>query len=88
MIYRDDLDAMNHAITVDLEHAQLIVRITGPPKEVEAEEIIKSLGIYIVSKALLSKDWIRYTLSVKDMRDAALKLTEKGFVVKGINALP
>jgi hypothetical protein len=29
-----------------------------------------------------------YTLNIKDMREVALILTEHGFAVEGINALP
>jgi len=36
----------------------------------------------------LSTYWVLFKLNVRDMRDAALKLTEHGFTVKGINALP
>jgi hypothetical protein len=51
--------------------------------------MIEDLGVRIIeTKHLSSNNWVLLKLDVKDMRGIALKLTEHGFFIKGINALP
>ena len=51
--------------------------------------MIENLGVRIIeTKHLSSNNWALLKLDVKDMRDVALKLTEHGFFIKGINTLP
>ena len=89
MTYEEDPEDLDHKIKADGNYAQLIIKITDfSISDREAEKLIESLGINIVSKRSLSMSWVIFTLNVRDMRDAALKLTEHGFTVKGINALP
>jgi len=89
MTYKEDSEDFDHRIKADRRHAQILIRTTDLPRsDKEAEKLIESLGINIVSKSRFSTNWILFILNVRDMRDAALKLTERGFTVKGINAMP
>jgi hypothetical protein len=89
MVYDETLEEVGHEIKADRGHAQILLRITDSSKfDAEAERIVEDLGIHIIEKSYLSTQWILFKLDVRDMRNAALKLTEHGFVIKGINALP
>jgi hypothetical protein len=89
MSYEEDPERLNQKIRADGRYAQIFIRMTDSQKsEKEAEKIVESLGIHIISKSVISEDWILFKLDVNDMREAALRLTEHGFSVKGINALP
>jgi hypothetical protein len=89
MTYEESLEELDVEIKADRRYAQILIKITDLLKsDKEAENIIESLGAHIVAKTRLSPYWVLFTLNVRDMRDAALKLTEHGFIVKGINALP
>jgi hypothetical protein len=84
------LEELNQEVKADRTHAQILIKITPSSKALEeAKRIIEDSGVHIIeTKHLSTNHWILLRLDVKDMRDAALKLTEHGFVIKGINALP
>lgn len=87
MISEEDWEKFNSEIKPNGRYAQILIKIDySTICEKEIEKIIQSLKINIVSKIKLSKDCILYKLNEKDMREAVLKLTEHGFIVKGINA--
>jgi hypothetical protein len=89
MTYEEDPEDLDHQIKADQRYAQILIKTTDFSRsDKEAEKLIEGLGVNIVSKTRLSTYWVLFTLNVRDMRDAALKLTEHGFTVKGINALP
>lgn len=89
MVYDETLEEVGHEIKADRGHAQILLRITDSSKfEAEAERIVEDLGVHIIEKSYPSTQWILFKLDVRDMRNVALKLTEHGFVIKGINALP
>ena len=89
MTYEEDPEDLDFKIKADGRYAQILIKFTDFSRsDKEAEKLIESLGMHIVSKSRLSMYWVLFTLNVRDMRDAALKLTERGFIVKGINALP
>jgi len=87
--YEENSKELDLEIKPDRRYAQILIKITDSSiSDKEAERLMESLGVHIVSKSRLSTYWVLFTLNVRDMRDAALKLTEHGFTVKGINALP
>jgi len=75
-------------INTDPNYSKILIKVLNPTTEEIVDGIIKSLGLEIISKNRPSKDWMVYTLNIKDMREVALILTEHGFAVEGINALP
>ena len=88
MGYEEILEDVGPEVEADRNHAQILLKITKSLKsDVEAEKIVKGLGVHVIEKCYLSTYWVLLKLDVKDMRDVALKLTEQGFVIKGINAL-
>ena len=89
MVYEKTLEEVGQEIKADRSHAQILLRITDSSKfDAEAERIVEDLGIRIIEKSYLSTQWILFKLDVRDMRNVALKLTEHGVLIKGINALP
>jgi len=78
----------NIEVKADTNHAQILIEVNSSENYEEARKIIEFLGIHITETKHLSSNWVLYKLDVKDMRDVALKLTEHGFFIKGINALP
>jgi hypothetical protein len=89
MVYRKTLEEVGYEIEADRNHAQIVLKITDSSKsDAEAEKIVKDLGVHVIEKSHLSTHWVLFKLDVKDMINVALKLTEYGFVIKGINALP
>jgi hypothetical protein len=88
MNQEETLEELGYEIKADKGHAQILLKMADPPRsDEEAVKIIESLGIHVVEKNLLSTSWVLFKLNVRDMRNAALKLTEHGFFIKGINAL-
>jgi|GEM_PF-2002812 len=75
-------------INTDPNYSKILIQVLNPTTEEIVDGIIKSLGLEIISKNRLSMNWMVYTLNIKDMREVALILTEHGFAVEGINALP
>lgn len=89
MTYEEDREELDFEIKPDRRYAQILIKITDSSiSDKEAEKLIEGLGINIISKSRHSTYWVLLKLNLKDMREAALKLTEHGFTVKGINALP
>ena len=89
MIQEETLEELGYEVKADKRYAQILVKITDPSRsDVDAEKIIEVLGVHVVEKNPLSTSWVLLKLDVKDMRNVALKLTEYGFFIKGINALP
>jgi hypothetical protein len=88
MVKQTGLEEFNHEVKVDKNHAQILIEITDSPNTFEeAKKIIKDLGVRIIeTKRLSLNNWVLFKLDVKDMRDVALKLTEHGFFINGINA--
>lgn len=83
-------EGFNHEVKADKHHSQILIKNTPSSKTFEeAKRIIEDFGVRIIeTKHLSSNNWVLLKLDVKDMRDVALKLTEHGFFIKGINALP
>jgi hypothetical protein len=80
---------LNQKIKAEKTYSQILIYVTNSSKLLgEAKEVIQSLGIRIVEVKHLSPNWVLLKLDVKDAREVALKLTEQGFLMKGINALP
>lgn len=85
----ETLEELGYEIKVDKACAQILLkRVDLLGSDDEAVKIIEGLGIHVVEKNVLSTSWVLLKLDVQDMRNVALKLTEHGFFVKGINALP
>ena len=81
-------EGFNHEVKADKHHSQILIKITPSSKSyVEAKKIIEGLGINILETKYLSPNQILLKLDARDMRVAALKLTENGiFDFKGYNA--
>jgi hypothetical protein len=89
MAHEQFLEELNQEITADRTYAQILIKNTNYLKTLEeAKKIIEDLGVHIIETERLKSNWTLLKLDVKDMRDVALKLTEHGFFIKGINALP
>jgi len=83
------LEELNEEIKADKTYSQIFINMSNSPILLrEAKEIVEGLGVHIIEAKTISPDWTLLKLDVKDMRDIALKLTEQGFLIKGINALP
>lgn len=80
-------DEFDPNITAEKVHSQLLIKTNSGKVLEEAAKIIEGFGVRIVETKSLPSDWTLIKLSVKDMRDIAVKLSEDGFVFKGINAL-
>ena len=88
MVYEETSEDVSLEVEADRSHAQILLRVTDSLKAgLEAEKIIRDFGIQVIEKSYLSAQWVLLKLNVKDMRNVVLKLTEQGFVIKGINAL-
>jgi glycine cleavage system aminomethyltransferase T len=76
-------------IEPDENHAQLVVPASWAKKEWEIlEETVERAGSQILEIEAISSSWIRIRLRGPDMREVALRLTEKGvFQFRGMNAL-
>jgi len=90
MTRKEISNKFNQEVKPDQQHAQILIKNTPTSKTFEeAKRIIEDLGVRIIeTKHLSSNHWVLLNLDVKDMRDVALKLTEHGFFIRGINALP
>ena len=85
-LFSEELD---QEIKAEKTYSQILIHITNSSELLgEAKEVIQSLGVRIVEAKHLSPNWVLLKLDVKDAQEVALKLTEQGFLVKGINALP
>lgn len=70
--------------------AQLLVQGDSDSSKFESlRQIIESVGIQILEIDQVSPDWMLLKLNTLDMREIALRLSQKGQLnFKGINALP
>ncbi len=85
----ETLEELGSEIKADKTCAQILLRRGGSQgSDEEAVKIIETLGVHVIEKTVLSTSWVLLKLDVPDMRNVALKLTEHGFLIKGINALP
>jgi hypothetical protein len=88
MVYEETLEDVGPEVEPDRRYAQILLKIADSLKsDAEAEKILKGLGVHVIEKSYLSAHWVLMKLDVRDMRNVALKLSEQGFVIKGINAL-
>jgi hypothetical protein len=88
MVYEETLEDVGPEVEPDRSRAQILLKITDSLKsDAEAEKIVRDLGVHVIEKSYLSTHWVLMKLAVRDMRNVALKLSEQGFVIKGINAL-
>jgi hypothetical protein len=89
MNQEETLEELGYEIKADQGHAQILLKMADAlGSDEQAVKIIEGMGIHVVEKHALSTSWVLLKLDVKDMRNVALKLTEHGFLIKGINALP
>jgi hypothetical protein len=83
------LEELNQRIKADKTYSQIFIHIAHSSKLlVEAKKTVEALGVRIIQVKHLTPNWTLLKLGTKDMRDVALKLTEQGFLIKGINAIP
>lgn len=80
-------EEFDYEMKPDGDHAQILIEIYPSSKPyAEAKKIIESLGIHILKVTHLSLNRILLELDAEDMRGAALKLSENGFLnIKGYN---
>ena len=86
----DTFEEFSQSLKAHPSRAQILMELEAEGKTLEkAVGILKSLGIQPIDYNVLRKGnplWTLFHLSTKDMREAALKLTEAGFTkLKGIN---
>jgi hypothetical protein len=82
-------EELNQEIKADKTYSQIFINMSNSPVLLrEAKEIVEGLGVHIIEAKTISPEWTLLKLDAKDMREVALKLTEQGFLIKGINALP
>ena len=80
---------LNQEIKADKTYSQIFINMSNSPVLFrEVKEIVEGLDVHIIEAKTISPEWTLLKLDVKDMREVALKLTEQGFLIKGINALP
>jgi len=78
---------LSYQISANGKYAQMLIKIE--PRQgtyEEAKKVIDAQGIGIIEERHLSTELVLVVLDVKDMRNVALKLTENGFLIKGVNA--
>ncbi len=85
-----EMETATPEIKSDKNYAQILIKFTADSETIEqAKRIIEESGIHILEIKTLPAQWVLFKLSVRDMRNVALKLSEHGFInMKGINALP
>jgi len=89
MVQENILEDQGLEIKADKNYAQILIKTNNDSGAFEdAKKIIEDCGIHIIEVKHLSSNQLLLKLDVNDMRNVALKLTERGFVIKGINALP
>jgi hypothetical protein len=82
-------EELNQEIKADKTYSQIFINMSNSPVLLrEAKKIVEGLGVHIIEAKTISPEWTLLKLDAKDMREVALKLTEQGFLIKGINALP
>ena len=88
MGYEKTWEDVGPEVEADRRYAQILLKVGDSfNSDTDAEKIIKDFGVHVIERSFPSPHWVLLKLDVKDMRNVALKLTEQGFVIKGINAL-
>jgi hypothetical protein len=89
MVQEKILEDQGLEIKANKNYAQILIKTSNDSVAFEdAKKIIEECGIHIIDAKHLSSNQLLLKLDVKDMRNVALKLTEHGFVIQGVNALP
>jgi hypothetical protein len=85
-----EIEIATPEIRSDKNCAQILIKFTSDSETVDqAIRIIEETGTRILETKKLPAQWVLFKLSVGDMRNITLKLSEHGFInMKGINALP
>jgi hypothetical protein len=81
------MDGVSEFIT-DEKHSQIMIEIDSSRAFAEAKRIIEESGAQIFETFKISENWMLIKLDIMDMREVALRLSEHGFLIKGINASP
>lgn len=81
------MDGVNEFIT-DEKHSQIMIEIDSSRAFAEAKRIIEETGAQIFEAFKISENWMLIKLDIMDMREVALRLSEHGFLIKGVNASP
>jgi hypothetical protein len=81
------MDGANEFIT-DEKHSQIMIEIDSSGAFAEAKRIIEESGAQIFETVKISENWMLIKLDIMDMREVALRLSEQGFLIMGINASP
>ena len=81
------MDGIGEFIT-DEKHSQIMIEIDSSRAFIEAKRIIEESGAQIFEAFKISENWMLIKLNIMDMREVALRLSEHGFLIKGINASP
>jgi len=86
----DTFDEFSQSLKAHPSKAQIVLEWQNEEQMLEkAMEILKALGIHPIHYNVLTKgncSRVLFYLPIKDIREAALKLTEAGFTkLKGIN---
>jgi hypothetical protein len=81
------MDGVSEFIT-DEKHSQIMIEIDSSRAFAEAKRIIEESGAQIFETFKISENWMLIKLDIMDMREVALRLSENGFLIKGINASP
>jgi len=81
------MEGVNEFIT-DEKHSQIMIAIDSSGAFAEAKRIIEESGAQIFETFKISENWMLIKLDIMDMREVALRLSEHGFLIKGINASP
>ncbi len=75
-------------IMAEKDHAQILIELQSADTLLEARTVIEKEGARVLETSWVSDKWGLVKLDVIDMRYIALKLAERGFLVRGINASP
>lgn len=89
MIYKKTSKKVNPEVNADNTYAQILLQVNKHSNEFQnAKGMIEESGIHILDIKVLSPTQVLLKLDVADMREIALKLTEHGFMMEGINPSP
>ncbi len=77
-----------YELEADRRHAQLVLRDCPEGRSsADAKRVIESSGVRVLRAVRLPTNGILFLLDTEDMREIVLELTERGYLVEGINAL-
>lgn len=87
MVHKQIPKKSDQEFIADRTCAQILLKTNNYSIEfLDAKKLIEESGIHIIEMRHLSPNQVLLKLDVTDMRDIALKLTEHGFFIEGINA--